>query len=200
MQTLDIIRNLLSEESPEAHCFSELTALPPGAEYLKKANIASDLVPRAQNNFLDRPTMDVIGNDSPNLSAPRYPWPNDLKRWLSEKKCSIRYLLLNPSAESLRSLADIKKQVGGERLSVFILKKNPKLEGEWLDIIKQWETFHFALFDNPRQMWVETEHKPGVTDASGCYFLSPELASESGVYEVLKGRFEYAVNHYADQI
>ena len=200
METIDILRTFLEQDSPETHCFSELAALPTGAEYIPLANIATHLVPRAEKNFQDKPTMDVVGNDGPGLSTPGYPWPDDLKRWLAERNCTTRYLLLNPAPESLNSLKKLKKQKGGERLSVFVLKKGIELNGEWADIIKQWETYHFAIFDNPRQMWIETKHEPRTTDARGCYFLSPELSHESGVYDVLRERFEYVVNHYTDSL
>lgn len=199
MKTIDIIEGFLNSESTEASSFSELAALPVGAEFLQTANIATDLVPRAEPHIRDGcTTLDVVGNDGPNLSAVEYPWLEDLKRWVG-RGCVVRYLLLNPSKTALKALAQIKSDIEAAdtsgKLNVFV--RNKKISGEWEDIIAEWETFHFAIFDHLKQLWVETNHRREETFATGCYYLPPQLAEGAGIYEVLRARFNRVVEQFS---
>jgi hypothetical protein len=201
MQTMDIIEGFLNSESPEAYSFSALS-LPVGAEFLPRANIATDLLPRVKDYMRKDSSVDLIGNDGPNLNVPgnpEYPWFDALVEW-AKQGCTIRYLLLDPSPGAQEALARIKSIVGEGRFNAFKLKKDEKIKGEWADIVKDWERFHFVLFNNPKQLWVETDHQRGDPSASGCYFLPPPLVEKAGIYEVLKSRFDYVVNRFAEPV
>ncbi|MFZ1072252.1 MAG: hypothetical protein WAO21_02345 [Verrucomicrobiia bacterium] len=194
---MNIIEDSLNSESSEAYSFSTLS-LPVGAEFLPTANIATHLLPRVEP-FLQRDSsVDIIGNDGPNLILPNYPWFEALVNW-AKQGCRIRYFLLKPTPKALDALNEIKAKAG-ERFNAFNLKRGEKIEGEWADIIRDWENFHFVLFSKPKQLWVETDHPPGVPDAKDCYFLPPSLAEKAGIYEVLKSRFDYVLKRFAEPV
>jgi hypothetical protein len=173
-----------------------------GGLYLREANIGTDLEPLTRDYIGAGSRVQIVGNDGANIFAKDYPWPGILDLWLS-KGCDVDYLLLNPSRYALSVLGKVAGshlENDDGTLAVFQVKGDCSPTKDVADYLRQWERFHFAVFENPKQLWIESCHEPGRTSASDCYYFNPEEAEKSPLLEVYKSRFEYVVENCCDQV
>ena len=194
MNILDVLNHKSDAEEMEPEALPTFSLA--GGELISKANIATDLEPRTKAYVQKGSRAYIVGNDGINVSTDNYPWVNLLRQWL-EKGCDISYLLQNPedkTLEKLRSLVQGKDTKRG-RLQVFRIDGDAKKDSSTEEYLKQWETFHFAVFENPKQLWIETCHEPGKTWAHDCYYFSPKTAEQTPLLEVYKSRFDHVIEN-----
>ncbi|MEI8341632.1 MAG: hypothetical protein WCH43_08880 [Verrucomicrobiota bacterium] len=182
----------------------ELPVLPKAffcfGEQIGKANIATDLGPRASEYIDDAARrgihgrLDVVGFDGPNIAKLDYPWVSEyLEPWIS-KGLHIRYLLIKPSDGAKTRLTDLIERTKNDEgtLEVHILDTSKAREMSGCDFAEDWERFHFAVFNDPPQLWIENDHPPGETFAEGCVYFSPEKAKDEPLHTLLQSQFDLA--------
>ena len=187
MKAFDAIMQILNEKGFEPDTLPFASLHQEGVVSFPVANIATTLDPNVEIHPDSKAF--IVGNDGPNLTAKDYPWIGILGKWL-HTGCDINYLLLEPSEKTLDVFRPLLKANNPGKLSVYGIDRNAA-STEAVAMIKQWKTFHFAVFENPRQLWVESDHKPQDTEARDCYFFPKEVAKTAGLVDVLKSKFEY---------
>jgi hypothetical protein len=190
MDAFDAILNILDKKGAEQDALPFASLHQAGVQPFPTANIATDLEPIVKVHSGSKAF--IVGYDGANLSAPDYPWVRILKEWL-DAGCDVTYLLLNPSPKSLEALAPLSITKTSGRLCVYGIDKSKAGSPRTLEMINQWRAFHFAIFEDPRQLWVECDHQPGDTKARDCYFFPEDVAKKPGLPDILKSKFEYVV-------
>ena len=170
-----------------------------GVDYLKEAHIAENLLPRVKDRIQDDSKIRIVGGCGANLAEDDYPWYSALEGWL-DRGCEIDYLMVAPDGpEVSKLLADLTER-GGGRFRGFGLRGSEQLAEDDRETAEQWRTFHFCVFENPSQLWVETNHPEGSTDAYGCYFFPPEQADKLPEFRVYRAQFDDMVKRCADPV
>lgn len=183
-----------------------------GARYKRVANIATALKDRTRSKgegtseecFDDHLRAGshcwILGNDGANFS-PTYSgqWRELLLEWLN-RGCDIDYLFVVADARpglqtELENLKSASRAFSG-KLRAYKLREFPKPTDAAAEYLEQWRTFHFIVSENPTQLWVESYHPEGVTDAEDCYYFAPDVATRSALPTIYKSRFEHVVEHY----
>lgn len=167
-----------------------------GGEYHKTAAIATLMAPLVSKNLKEGSRVRVVGNDSPNLCAEDYPWKDHLLNWL-ERGVKVDYLLTAPSQKSLNVLKQLKEKASdhGDGLRVWFVVDDPSTLDALSEVDRQWlerlmET-HFAVFENPSQLWLEADHPRESTDANGCVFYGVNSRFGHALGKTLSNRFTY---------
>lgn len=190
MKAIDAIMRVLEDEDSELESLPVFSLRQPGVVPIPTANIATDLKERVEIQRGSRAF--IVGYDGPNLSADNYPWIEMLEEWL-KKGCEITYLLIKPTERATNALLSLVPSEAAGKLSVYTVSEPSKDSGSAAEFINQWRTFHFGIFEEPRQLWVEGCHEPGVTVAKDCFFFPKGVADKPGLLDVLKSRFEFVI-------
>ena len=201
MTALDSFIKLLEGVSPEDEFLVDMNFDGPGVVLFDVAHIATDLVPKADEYLSGGSKVYVIGYDGQSVSQENYRWTSDIMRWVDQGN-DVDYLLLEPHVEAVERLRHEARKietVTGSLRIIGLQKKKP-VKPEDKQLIKQWETFHFVAFDNPKQLWVEKNHPAGSTDAEGCAYFPPSAAGNSPLWTLLRHQFEHVVNSYGEPL
>jgi hypothetical protein len=143
----------------------------------------------------------IVGNDCANLSGSYTHWMKLLEAWIS-RGCTIRYLVRSLSTESLQLLSSLASKRGknGGRLEVFKIKDLRKARPDMRALLNKWRTFHFVVFENPRQLWIETSHQPGNTYAEDCFFHPKCVAKHLGLIDVYKAQLDLVLRRHGEKV
>jgi len=201
MKALEAVRNAIRHTGGEEEVLLDIHFQQEGVTQFPTARIATDLVPRVNAARGKRKSrILILGNDGPNIAKHDYPWLKDLKNWIQEG-CDVSYLLLNPSPAAIKRL---KAEFAGccnakTGIQIYTIDRANVLP-EDAKRLKQWETFHFVVFENPSQLWVEGYHASGKTVALDCAYFSPEAAGKSSLPDVLASQFRYMISAYGRRL
>jgi hypothetical protein len=201
MRTNAIVNLVLSNRDSSAAPYSLMALRAPGVQHLKKAFIATTPFLKDNPDVRRGSKIDIVGYDGPNFGEKYKHWIPVLKTWL-ETGCDVRYLLLHPGARAKQSLGDLASEFNqcGGKLTVFTVKNKPKPPRAISDLLIHWKTFHFAVFDKPRQLWIETYHAPGKTFAKDCYFFPKAAAARPGILDVYKSQLQTVIAEYSRRL
>lgn len=163
----------------------------------KVATIATTLRQDAESSVSERTILRVVGNDLPNVADPLYTWSkNCLPDWL-QRGVEVRYFALNPSEQAVQNLALLSEN---GNLKAKRLAGIEKLDETAKRCSAQWKTFHFAVFENSPQLWVEMSHRPDQKTASDCYYFGPEHAEKLFLYEDCKSDFDHMFDNFGSDL
>ena len=164
----------------------------PGVKPLKTAFIATDLGPRAGDHMTKKSHFYVTGYDCPNLHKDYQAWEDFLVK-VCKRGCSFTYFLGKENETTIarfKHIAEASKAKPGQ-IQIFVRNhEGSPLAESYAD---QWKTFHFAIFEDPRQLWIETNHPEGQTEAYDCYYLPPKIAKEEPLLDIFKSRLELVI-------
>jgi len=173
--TFEEILKEIAECSPLADEGLRLSSPPEGIQRYPEAQIATTLNPLVVDHVNERSSIVILGNDGPNVSEPDYPWKVYLKEWL-EAGSEISYLMFDPSEATKIILKELSDDFPG-------MFRAYKILGDRFDRYRTCQ--HFALFQNPKMLWIEGEHLPETTTASDCSFFPEGVAERSMDYQVV---------------
>jgi hypothetical protein len=166
-------------------------------ERLKRARIASNLAPRARRHLGEKTRCYVVGYDCPNLTKRGYTeWEKFLVA-ACQAGCKISYYLGKTSEPAMQRFHRIATESQARRgqIKVYVRDREGSRIAE--SYANQWKTFHFVIFENPRQLWIETNHPQGKTEAYNCYYLPPAKAKNEPLLDLFKSRFQMVVQECA---
>ena len=173
-----------------------------GVKYFDVARIATELGAEASRFITEHSRVLIVGYDGPNLSRDDHSyWQDFLTKWLA-MGCSVEYLLLGakemPDSLFALQMAAVRVMSKGRKGSLVAHQVDPKKaqDREAVHFCERWRTFHFAVFENPRQLWIEGCHRPGYIEAEDCLYFSPEAAEKLAMLDLLKKQFERFVKNY----
>lgn len=175
----------------------------PRAQRIDRANIATDMVPLVNDDLKHGSSIRITGYDGTSLADEDYPWFAELCKWI-DRGCNIEYLMINPSDDArdrMLALEEHGKESGGS-FHGYEIQPESVTNGFEKSLIERWTTLHFVLFggDGPRQMWIEGNHQPCSRQAEDCYYYDKELASNSGIYEILDSHFSHVICTFANRV
>jgi hypothetical protein len=171
----------------------------PGVTHLDKAFIATDLGPRAKRHLKKGSHFCVVGYDCPNLIKKDYLKWEEFLASSCKKGSSFTYFLgkrdfskkeIELLVQRFQEIAE-QSQAHRGQIRVFVRSRRGGPLAE--SYANQWKRFHFAIFENPRQLWIETNHPEGETRAYDCYYLPPKIAKDEPLLNVYKNRFDMVV-------
>jgi len=186
-----------SEPDPIYHGMFRRLGVVPGVVFFDRAQIASKLGPRAMENLTESSSFCVVGYDCPNMAKEYGKWQEFLVD-VCKKGCCFTYYLGKKDIKGVFDRFDeIAKSSHAKRgqIKVFVRSRIGSKQAETL--ANQWKRFHFAIFEKPRQLWIEVDHPEGVTEASECYYFPPKIAEKEPLLDICKSRFETVVNECA---
>lgn len=161
-----------------------------------KASVATVLIPLVRGHIKEGTTIRIVGNDGENLCNESYClWRNAIVDWMKKFNCKIEYIFVNPNDQTVQSVKNIITEMKQTKSSeVFypykIDSEKIKNNKEYLEIVEMIKTFHFVVFDNPKQIWLESYHEEGSLTAYDCEYIPPALASNDIRFNILKEKFE----------
>jgi len=176
----------------------------PDIIHFSVAHIADDLGPLIRDHVRPTSKISVIGYDGTYVIAPeKDKWRLLLSHWLL-MGCEVRYFLQEMDQEKrvysqLKDLSKLAEKSGG-KFSVFVLKKDVECSPALKRSIRDWKTFHFVVFENPAQLWIESSHLPLETEAHDCYYFPPNVAQDSALPKIYGERFNHVVNEACEQV
>jgi len=132
----------------------------------------------------------IVGNDGVNARTPDYPWLELLGQWM-DNGCQIEYLLVAANDLTISLLTGLNRSHPKGSLKVCMpdwTRALPKDTEVWL---REWRTFHFIVFENPKQLWIECCHRPGELQAERCAFFPEAAAKSTALFDVFRARFKY---------
>jgi len=178
----------------------DLTLQREGVFNVAKAYIAETLAPNVDKHLGEHSSARIVGYDAGYLQKDGETWFGTLARWL-DRGCDIEYLLINPHIEpgvksKLESLAAGRKG----RFVVRTVTDTPPVDPRDKAVIEKWRTYHFCLFANPRQLWVEKNHPIGEYNAYDCSYVPPNVAEELADYRILNSQFSRLYSKYGVQV
>lgn len=196
MNLREIINEISNSNDRMASKLPVLSLNQRGVKYCDHAGIASDLTRLADKNVRRGTRIFVTGNDGPNLDGKKYAgWIKTLRLWL-ERGAEINYLLLDPNPSILGHLRRSLSEKGW-KIRIYSVKKSLRVPSEMRQMLKDWRTTHFAVFENPPQFWLESRHKPSEVHAEDCYFFPRKIAEKSSLPKEYKERFELVLHQCA---
>lgn len=183
------------EDSLQADFALEATPLRrEGRQFFDDAGIVTRLEPQVK--LTANSVVRIVGYDGPSFT-PDYIWLKTLRQWIDEAGCEVRYLLLAPSECALDGIEQLRGSLlHPERLHVYSIDRNKALDGPTEQLLDEWKTFHFAIIENPDQLWVETNHPVGQKNAKDCFYAPPERAIHSASFVLYRVQFDYIVSEY----
>ena len=194
MRTAEIIDAVLRMRVTDAALLPLLSARTRGVKYIRKAEIATAAPLQKNKNIKAESKIHIVGNDGANLKSVYPHWLPLLQSWLTVG-CEIRYLLLEMEDSIFQALHRLRKDnLGSGKLRVYTINNDRPLPKEVRDLVQRWRTFHFAIFENPRQLWIEMNHQPQKTHADNCYFIPTKLAEKPGILDVYKSQFDFVIS------
>lgn len=196
MDTTTLIETILSFEDSGtvSHSFFPLGVIK-GVRHFRKARIASDLTPLVDRKLKSDSTVYIVGNDGPNLDKSVYPkWCPKLQVW-RKRGVNLTYLLLDPTPQALENLDRLAKVQCRGCLKVFRPAPLANIPQGVKALLKDWETTHFAIFENPSMLWVESNHPKGKTEAEDCYFYPEKVVAKSKLLDIYKRRMRTALEY-----
>ena len=168
-----------------------------GVKPLEKAKIATDLAPLAKTHLGKRSHLYVVGYDCPNLANPDYTAWEQFLVDACKKGCKLTYYLGKKSASVIKRFQLIAKSSGARPKQIKIYVRD-RAGGDFSKgYADQWKRFHFVVFEKPRQLWIETNHTEGETEAQNCYYLPPSKARNEVLLDTCKDRFELVIRECA---
>jgi hypothetical protein len=168
-----------------------------GVERVKKAAIASALAPRAKEHLGKNSHIYVVGHDCPNLTQPSYKGWETFLVDACNKGCKLTYYLGKKNEAVIQRFRQIAEQSKARPDQIRVYMRDHTGSAFAESFADQWKTFHFVVFENPRQLWIETNHPEGETEAHDCYYLSPADAEKETFLDDCKQRFEMVVRECA---
>lgn len=166
-----------------------------GAVKFETANIVDDLTPRVEEHLTDSSRIRIIGNDAAYFSKEGNRWYHVLARWKA-RGCDITYFVMNPGSREVREkLVSLQDAKGQGCFRAFSMGKIDE-ESKDAEVAKRWETFHFCLFEDPAQMWVELHHASGEHIAKDCFYYPPDLAGDMADYLLLGFQFDQMLERH----
>jgi hypothetical protein len=78
------------------------------------------------------------------------------------------------------------------------LKASALTDSDAAPLTRQWRTFHFAVFENEPQLWVEMNQPPGQTEAQDCYYFAPDKATGLPLHATCLRRFNWMFAEHAE--
>ena len=160
---------------------------------IPEANIADHMTPRVRRHITDQSTIRVVGADCHYLEH-REKWAENLRSWL-ERGCQIDYLVSQPSANAHGVLRDIHSEYPERFHFRDVVDLDDSISAENKKRLKELRTFHFVLFDNPRQIWIEGNHPEESLQAFDCEYVPPKRAQRDDRYEEYSDVFEATWRH-----
>jgi hypothetical protein len=194
MKLREIIKEISNSHDKMASTLPVLSLNQPGVEHCDHAGIANELFKKADRDVKNGTKIFVTGNDGPNLDGAIYKaWLETLRLWL-DRGAEVTYFLLDPSPKALKSLFRLTAEKQEWKLRVYSLKKSLRIPAQTRQMLKEWRTTHFAVFENPAQFWLESRHEPQNTHAEDCYFFPRKVAEKSSLPQEYKQRFELVLH------
>lgn len=204
--SLDDIKRIIKETEGEDEMFSDVLFTPQGVKRIRTAHIAEDLeriAPIVQNGT----EICVVGNDGGYVvktsNSETNAWIQVLSGWLKSGG-SIKYLLADkPNPNALTILRELPKEDWNKgKLRIFSRDATrtgvaPQKARRYLD---QWLTFHFCIFDGPRQLWVERYHAKNADIAHDCAYFPSDAVAKNGLFDILKSRFNLVLESCCREI
>jgi hypothetical protein len=166
-------------------------------EPIERARIASDLGPRALEHLRNNSNLFVVGYDCPNLTDPSYTEWEEFLAAACARGCGLTYYFGKKNKALIDRFRKIAETVKARPGQIQIYMRDHKGQKFSETYAEQWKTFHFAVFENPKQLWIETNHPEGSTVAFNCYYLAPREASNEPLWDVCKSRFEMVTRECA---
>jgi len=100
-------------------------------------------------------------------------WLGMLESWL-EQGADVNLYYQAPDKNSLTRLNTLI-QAQGSALSVRDFSRTAEYVPGGVAAIEVLQTFHFSLFENPNQLWIEQQHLPGAKRTFDCEYLPKEI-------------------------
>jgi len=148
--------------------------LKPEILFHSKAGAASVMVPLVSKYRTKETEIKIIGADG-EYAYNKPSWLETIDLWMNEGN-TISYLLINPSQNALSVFKKLKDKYP-KRFYLDTVRTDKDLKDEKAnELVRKYEKFHFALFENPRQMWIEGYHPRGVDIAYDCEYVPPRKA------------------------
>jgi len=150
--------------------FSKTLLVGCGGNFKGKAGIATVLVPLLEDSGTHS-KLTIVGNDGPNISKEEdYPWFKFLVSSLAAGT-EIDYLLIKPSASARLKLGELRKSYP---TTFHPLEPKGNEISKYQERLKQWETFHFVIAENPGALWIENHHPYSEIEAQDCWYFETE--------------------------
>lgn len=154
------------------------------------AMVAHTMPRLAKPNLTKDSSVSIVGTDVPGLFNRWYPWKKILERWSHFDKIPVRYLLIKPNARTIEKMMELLNK-NGANFSVRTIPSNYTTEDDDLkSLIDESEEHHFAIFQNPKQLWIEGSHKRNDIYAFNCEFVSPSKAKDDPRGRLYERAFE----------
>jgi hypothetical protein len=171
---------------------------PANSLHFEEAKIATNLGPAADDYVGAKTRISVVGYDLPNVTAADYPWLGRLRDWM-ERGAKVRYIAQKVSDEAREKLAVLAAEYPGQ-FELRVLAADEALDDRARKLAAQWKTFHFVVFENEPQLWVEMFHPAAVCEAHECYYFAPPRAREMTLHEVCLERFDHMFERAAEKV
>ncbi len=109
-------------------------------------------------------------------------WEAQLLKWL-RRGARVRYLVHVTDEEGEAVVRRLAAGAGSGEISLFVIKdkddkddkdeKRPSAGGQAgaSDVVRDTEDFHFVVFRDPDQLWLEGVHTPGEASARDCEYV-----------------------------
>ena len=135
----------------------------------------------------------IIENDIPQFSGvkPYHDWPHMVEKWLqTEASVDLYCQSIHPIVLSNHSaLTNLQHYPHFTLYQIDSNRAHPHITR----LLKDLETFHFTLFENPNQVWLESYHAPGNSAMQDCEFVpskhyekDPRMQEYKSVVEEIK--------------
>ena len=167
-----------------------------------KARIATDLKRLADPEGYDwvraGTTISVVGNDLPSAEDLEYDWLKVvLPEWMGDG-AQVRYFALNPSKGAQQNLRDLAARFPVGRLMARTIPDELDPTSHEAKLVRLWQRFHFTVFENEPQLWIELDHPPGSMKAFDCKHFNPQQSIGLPLYEQCRTNFELLFNKGRD--
>lgn len=104
----------------------------------------------------------------------------------------VEYALIEPSDSAWKNLKAIESESNGKIKLYRIPTPDQILTGNLRarQVVRECEVSHFALIDEPKQIWIEGFHPKEYTEAQAVEYVPPNEAENDPRYLSLKHKFE----------
>jgi len=165
--------------------------------YWRRALIADTMPPLVNKYITNESRIDIVGSDlfylmsRPNLET-------RIREWLT-KGCCIRYLISKPHDGGIEIIVNLQKDFPDHFQAKEILadQSSPNVNIDILNIINALKTFHFVVFSNPSQIWIEDFHPANTAEAYDCEYVPPKLANIDSRYGEYLSTFDKIWRSYS---
>ena len=155
--------------------------------FYPEAGIASVMIPLVSAHRTKDSTVYIVGSDG-EYACGNPQWPNGLESWLAEGN-RVSYLLIDPTEAAIKIFRRIQDQYPDHFRFTAANSSSVRDKPRVSELIHKYETFHFALFDNPPQMWIEGSHPRKSPVAYNCEYLPPKEAATDPRFYRFKDNF-----------